>query len=477
MAPSPPYESAAHDAAARATALYAARRQQAQLALLAGLDCLAGVPQTDLVRLAELGVLHVCGAETTIVSEQTRADSLYLVLAGTVSLALHESGGREVLVAVLGRGDCFGEAALFDESTPPVAARALSSCQVLRIARDRLRARLPEMPALARVLRAAYRRRLIDSSLARVPIFNQLLHVDRLQLAQALEARTYARDELIIRAGETGRALFLIERGQVIIEQNGAAVAQLDPGDFFGEIALIERGAHMADVRAQTAVELLALPAAVFHELRCDHPELNARLEEIADTRRASADARRTQPERAAQVAVAIGRGLLRGRHVIARDMELCDPACTLCAQACTDRHGHARIDLAGPELGTIQLTESCRQCRVAPECVAACPEHAIEWNTRGALIITDRCTGCGACVAACPYDAVTRVPLPRAPRALFAQLRSQFVRPGREAIALEPTQRADKCDLCHGHNDMACISACPTGALRLIAVDELRLF
>ena len=31
----------------------------------------------------------------------------------------------------------------------------------------------------------------------------------------------------------------------------------------------------------------------------------------------------------------------------------------------------------------------------------------AIHWNDRGALIITESCTGCGACVPACPYDAV----------------------------------------------------------------------
>jgi Fe-S-cluster-containing hydrogenase component 2 len=34
--------------------------------------------------------------------------------------------------------------------------------------------------------------------------------------------------------------------------------------------------------------------------------------------------------------------------------------------------------------------------------------------------------------------------------------------------------QRANKCDLCHGYNDLACVSACPTGALRLVSVEEV---
>ncbi len=45
------------------------------------------------------------------------------------------------------------------------------------------------------------------------------------------------------------------------------------------------------------------------------------------------------------------------------------------------------------------------------------------------------------------------------------------------ELIKLEPLNtepRANKCDLCHSHNDMACLSACPTGSLRLIPVEEL---
>jgi Fe-S-cluster-containing hydrogenase component 2 len=35
-------------------------------------------------------------------------------------------------------------------------------------------------------------------------------------------------------------------------------------------------------------------------------------------------------------------------------------------------------------------------------------------------------------------------------------------------------THRANKCDLCHGYEDMVCISACPTGALRYVPVEEI---
>jgi Fe-S-cluster-containing hydrogenase component 2 len=55
----------------------------------------------------------------------------------------------------------------------------------------------------------------------------------------------------------------------------------------------------------------------------------------------------------------------------------------------------------------------------------------------------------------------------------LFAAAR----RWGQPVIPLEEaasTHRADKCDLCHGYDTLACVDACPNGALRLMAVEEL---
>jgi Fe-S-cluster-containing hydrogenase component 2 len=56
-------------------------------------------------------------------------------------------------------------------------------------------------------------------------------------------------------------------------------------------------------------------------------------------------------------------------------------------------------------------------------------------------------------------------------------QLRRQLRRlktPTISLVAASPTQRANKCDLCHGYDDLACVSACPTGALQLMPVEEL---
>ena len=115
------------------------------------------------------------------------------------------------------------------------------------------------------------------------------------------------------------------------------------------------------------------------------------------------------------ELELVVGRGLLRGTHLLARTPSLCPPGCALCEVACAERHGRARLSLGGTAVDRFDVVDTCRQCSVGAECVESCPEDAFERSDSGTLVITDRCTGCGRCVEACPYDAVASVPLPAA--------------------------------------------------------------
>src|SRR6185503_13088325 len=173
----------------------------------------------------------------------------------------------------------------------------------------------------------------------------------------------------------------------------------------------------------------------------------------------ASNAAMRHDSVRVHQLTAAVDRGLLRGTHVLVRDPKLCPEGCHICETACATRHGQTRIHTDGIMLSGLDVTDSCRQCRVGAECVEACPSDAIQWNARGALIITDNCTGCGICATACPYDAVKMVQKEATDSSLLWSLWRQVKRMKRTSIPLEaaePTQRADKCDLCHGYDDLA---------------------
>ena len=451
------------------------RRRQA--AALAQLDCLQGVPSRDLLRLAHLCTLRVFLPGALILNERTPGAFLYLVLRGTVSLTLHDRAGHQVLIGVLDRGDCFGEGPLFGDLFRGATAQAETTCYLLQLPLEAVQAILVEAPELAAALRALYRRRLVESTLGRVPLFSQLSPLERARIGGLLRPQAYPRGATIIREGEPGDALYLIEAGQVAVEHNGQVIAYLDEGDFFGEMSLLTAKPHNADIRALTPVEVLALPADQFNRLLQHQPMLAEQLQAVVERRRATAAMLQRDQARAQQLVVAIERGLLRGTHVLARDPQLCPDNCRICEEACAARHGRARLHVGGVMLNGLDVTDSCRQCRVGAECVEACPSDAIQWNDRGALIITDSCTGCGACVPACPYDAVQLVPREREAASPLWSLWQQIRRLQIPTIPLTPVQpayRADKCDLCHGYDDLACVSACPTGALRLVPIEEV---
>jgi CRP-like cAMP-binding protein/Fe-S-cluster-containing hydrogenase component 2 len=462
---------------AEAQAQQEEERNNRQVDALAQLDCLRNVPRADLDRLIKLCVLRAFTPSTIIVNERTPCDFVYLILRGSARLTLHDRAGHEVLIGVLNRGDCFGEGPLFGDLFRGASVQAETTSYLLQVEREALRAMLGSAPELAAALRAIYRQRMVESTLGRVPLFGHLSPLERAQIAALLRIQHYARGITIIHEGTPGQALYLIEEGQVVVEQGGQAIAHLDEGDFFGEMSLLAQSPHNADVRALSPVEVLVLPANDFSNLLKRQPALKAQLHEVVRQRRAANSSIRRDQERAIQLTAAVEHGLLRGTHVLVRDPQLCQEGCTICEEACTIRHGQTRIHMNGVMLDGLDITDSCRQCRVGAECVAACPSDAIHWSENGTLLITEACTGCGACVPACPYDAVHLVARDTASLSPLWSLWQRIKRTPRMTIPLEASQphlRADKCDLCHGYDDLACVSACPTGALQLRLVEDL---
>lgn len=449
-----------------------------QTRVLTQLDCMHAIEQHHIQQLAELAVVRSFPMGATIISEHTAYSFLYIILHGSICLRLHDRAGREVLIGYLNRGDCFGEGALFGDQFRSAAAQAETSCYVIQVPISDLNALLPQAPELESMLRGIYRHRLVASTLARVPLFNQLLPLTRVEIGEMLEQCSYERDSYILREGERSNAFYMIESGQVVVESQGQALAHLDEGDFFGEMALLSDGPHNADVRTLTPTQVLMLPALAFRNLLEHYPGLAEKLREVVEARRKSGSIMQHDPLRSERLALALDNGALRGRHVMVRDAHLCPSTCHACMDACASRFGRARLNTRGIQIGDLAIVDVCRQCRFGAECVEACPENALQWNEHGALVVVaSKCTGCGQCVQMCPYDAIQLSPQVDAHSSPMWALWRHLQQLRRPHISLEPLvarHLADKCDLCAGYSDMACMRACPTGALRLISIDEL---
>ena len=293
---------------------------------LATLDCLRNVPPAELDRLADIGTLRAFASGAPIMTERRLGDFLYLVLRGTVSVTLHDRDGREVLLGVLDRGDCCGEEPLFGDFFRRATVYAERPCNMLQLPLAAVREMLPETPHLAAALRHIYRERLSHTTLGRVPLFNHLSQVDRTSIQMLLRPSFHERGAEVVRQGTPGNALYLIESGQVVIEQNGQPIAHLTEGSFFGEMSLLEGKPHNATVRALTPTSLLALPADDLHSLMRHTPALAERLQEVAAARHSAGSSAASSRDRARHLTLAVQHGMLRGTHMLVRTPDLCPP-------------------------------------------------------------------------------------------------------------------------------------------------------
>ena len=95
--------------------------------------------------------------------------------------------------------------------------------------------------------------------------------------------RTYKAGEPIAEEGETGRTFVVIESGDVSVTVHGNEVGRLGAGQAFGEMALIDKSARSATVRAVTDTHCYLLPVWSFRPIVEAHPEVAwALLESLA---------------------------------------------------------------------------------------------------------------------------------------------------------------------------------------------------
>jgi len=130
-----------------------------------------------------------------------------------------------------------------------------------------------------------------------VPFFRQLMAPRIADLVRVLRPRFVQPREIVMRKGEEGDSMFIIASGEVEVELGeGREPIILAPGQFFGELALIERTARTATIRATEETKLLELSGKDFHELARHHPEIKEAIHKIAAERKAANTAKAAAP-------------------------------------------------------------------------------------------------------------------------------------------------------------------------------------
>ena len=103
--------------------------------------------------------------------------------------------------------------------------------------------------------------------LQRVPLFADFDRRDLERLARSFKERTFNAGSAIASEGKGGVGFFVIEDGEASVTVHGSERGKLGPGDYFGEIALIDDGARSATVTADTDLRCYGLTAWEFRPL------------------------------------------------------------------------------------------------------------------------------------------------------------------------------------------------------------------
>jgi CRP/FNR family transcriptional regulator, cyclic AMP receptor protein len=126
------------------------------------------------------------------------------------------------------------------------------------------------------------------SQLAKVPIFSECTKRELTIIGRAAKEVSHREGTVVAREGERGVGLFLILEGQCKVTIGGKTKAKLGPGDFFGEVALLDGGPRTATVTTLTAVRLVGITGWVFRGLLMEHPTIALKtLEAVAGRLRA----------------------------------------------------------------------------------------------------------------------------------------------------------------------------------------------
>ena len=213
--------------------------------------------EEDLDQIVACMAPMVVPAGGFIIREGLEGDMFYCLESGEAA-AMVEGLGE---VKTYSERGCFGELALLYGSPRAASIVATTACSLWTIDAKTFKYILAVTSSSTMAVRCAF--------LKRCHFLESLQEEQISRLAEALEVTYYEQGDLIVRQGDVADSFFILEEGSVKCTQakaNGLTVdlITLQPGDYFGEMALILNEARHANCIAATQVKCLSLNSQKF---------------------------------------------------------------------------------------------------------------------------------------------------------------------------------------------------------------------
>lgn len=134
-----------------------------------------------------------------------------------------------------------------------------------------------------------------EDFLARVPIFSACTPDEIAAISAVSQDSHYQAGQIIVTQGTPGQAFYLILSGRVEIIRDGVSIGTFGPGDFFGDMSLLDQAPRSATIRAIDPTSCLMLSSWDFKAMLQQHPAIAIKLLEVLSRRLRATDERIAQ--------------------------------------------------------------------------------------------------------------------------------------------------------------------------------------
>ena len=118
-----------------------------------------------------------------------------------------------------------------------------------------------------------------------IPLFAGLSKDERRTIAQHADELDFPEGKYLVREGEFAYEFFIIEDGQAQVTHEGEILADLGPGDFFGEMGLVERVRRNASVVTTSPATVVVMTAQHFRQMKRELPAVCDRISRAIEER------------------------------------------------------------------------------------------------------------------------------------------------------------------------------------------------
>ena len=134
---------------------------KSQMELLAGVPLFKALSESELKKLAQVMIPRKYGKnEAILVEDDESANSMFVIVSGRIRVSVSGVEGREAILAIMEKGDYFGEMSVIDGEPRSASVRALAPAELLVLRREDLLAQIGKNPRLALSMLIEFSRRL-----------------------------------------------------------------------------------------------------------------------------------------------------------------------------------------------------------------------------------------------------------------------------------------------------------------------------